>query len=201
MRDSPGPHLLPPCTDPDSLGLHGIPFESGLEIPSLFRGKQMRMYFILETCSRTHNQWALDLWLEPPPPSVLQAKPHAPLRSLWKDWIHFIIISSLFCRNPPSVLYCYLLTPLFFWSHFQVYKVSTKSPKNVYCQSPMVERAVSFRPRGGSMELRPGAAPGSYPLRPFLHGAPSISSACVNTRGFEMIPLTLCQKNLLWALF
>jgi len=54
--DTPSPHLLLPCTDPGSLDLCRIPFESGLEIPSLFRGKQMLMYFILETCSRTHNQ-------------------------------------------------------------------------------------------------------------------------------------------------
>lgn len=32
-----GPHLLPPRSDRGSLDLRGIPFESGLEIPSLFR--------------------------------------------------------------------------------------------------------------------------------------------------------------------
>lgn len=127
------PHVLPPCTHPGSLQLHGIPFESGLENPSL---EDTLMEFVSGTCSRTHN-WSLHLHQSFRQSSL---SPSANLFKRFDSFISLFLVS--FAENPSFVLCFWLLTPWFFWSHCQVYNVSAKSTKNFYCPSLSIQRAL-----------------------------------------------------------
>lgn len=127
------PHVLPPCTHPGSLQLHGIPFESGLENPSL---EDTLMEFVSGTCSRTHN-WSLHLHQSFRQSSL---SPSAILFKRSDSFISLFLVS--FAENPSFVLCFWLLTPWFFWSHCQVYNVSAKSTKNFYCPSLSIQRAL-----------------------------------------------------------